>query len=187
MARQIGRLADTKLALKSQISITASNWAEWAPGKYSNFGFWMRSLSSAPRNAPVTHVVPKILDKNCKAVQSICIWTFVSGPFLVPMNHFLYGKVTPHPLGYFHTHDRQRGGGRIRPHPCYLVNQWSYRAPRGGVRKLSTRCFQNILKILRLTLSIGLRSGQRSYFDFSVWRSLGPALSTVFARIIQPK
>ena len=74
-----------------------------------------------------------------------------------------------------------RGGGSD-PTPCYLENQWSYRTPRGGVRKPSTNSSQNTFKILKLTLSFGTRSGQRSNFDVSVWWSLGPAIPFAFAR-----
>ena len=42
--------------------------------------------------------------------------------------------------GLFCTHDRPGGGVESVP-PCYLENQWSYRAQQGGVRKLSTRSF----------------------------------------------
>ena len=70
------------------------------------------------------------------------------------------------------------------PTLCYLENQWSYRTPRGGFRKPSTRSLQSILQILRLLLNLGSRSGQMSNFDVSVWRrlALGPAISIVFAR-----
>ena len=90
---------------------------------------------------------------------------------------------TRHRLGYFRTYDRLGGGGRgerIRPLPCYLEKQWSHRASRGGVWKLSTRSSQSILKILRLTLTMGSRWGQRSNFDVSVWWDIGPAISIAF-------
>lgn len=69
--------------------------------------------------------------------------------------------LTRHRLGYFRTHDSLGGVGSDPP-PCYLENQWSYRAPRGGVRKVSTRPSQSTLKILRLRSTFGSRSGQRS-------------------------
>ena len=74
------------------------------------------------------------------------------------------------------------GGSDPTPPPCYLENKWSYRAPQGSIRKLSTRSSQSILKILWLTLSLGSRSGHRLNFDVSLWRGLGPAISIVFAR-----
>ena len=57
--------------------------------------------------------------------------------------------LTRHRLGYVRTHDRL-GWLRLPP-PRYLKNRWSYRAKRGGARKLSTRPAQIILKMLRLT------------------------------------
>ena len=69
----------------------------------------------------------------------------------------------------------------LPPPPCYLENQWSYRVPRGGVRKFSTSSFHSILNIVRSTLSFGSTSGQRSNFDVSVWWSLGPAILIAFA------
>ena len=70
-----------------------------------------------------------------------------------------------HRLVYFRTHYRL--GDQLRPPPpCHLENKWSYRAPRGGVRKLSTRPPQSIHKILRLTSNLESRAGQRSNFYF---------------------
>ena len=89
---------------------------------------------------------------------------------LCPLPSPANGGLTQHRLGHFRTHD-SRGRGRTHHRgepPCYLENQWSYRAPRDGVRKLSTSSSQSMLKILRLTLSFGSRSGQRSNFDVSV-------------------
>ena len=58
-----------------------------------------------------------------KNVENICIFS-----------------LSRHRLGYLRTHDRLGGG---ESDPRYLENQWSYGAPRGGVRKLSTRPFQS--------------------------------------------
>ena len=89
--------------------------------------------------------------------------------------------IIPVPPGLFPYPRPPGGGGRIRS-PCYLENQWSNRVPRGGVRKLSTRSPQSILKILRLTLNPGSKLGQRSNLNVSVWWSLGPVISIAFAR-----
>ena len=101
------------------------------------------------------------------------VWIGPLGPKMHPLN--------PAPPGLF-PHPRPPGGGVGSDPPCYLENQWPYRTPRGGVRKLSTSSSQSMLKILRLTLSFGSRSGQRSNFDVSVWWSPGPAISIAFAR-----
>ena len=93
---------------------------------------------------------------------------------------FDFRVVNRAPPGPFPYHDRL--GGQIRPPPSISRTNGRIEPRETAFRKLSTRSFQGILKILRLTLSLGSRSGQRSNFDVYVWRSLGPAISIVFAR-----
>ena len=57
--------------------------------------------------------------------------------------------------------------GDPTPLPSYLKNQLSCRAPRGGVRKLSTRYPQSILKILGLPSITG-----QDQVKCQIWTSL---------------
>ena len=87
--------------------------------------------------------------------------------------------LTRHRLGYLFPYQRQSGGRGVRiPLTPYLKSLWSYRAPRGGVRKF----LHEVSPEHKLTLTLGSRSGQMSNFDVSVWWSLGPAISIAFAR-----
>ena len=79
-------------------------WAEWAPGRYSNFGFWISSSWSASQNAPVRSVFLKILDKKCKTGQ--------------PTPQAVGRGLTRAPMEYSRTLPADGGGGCFAPPPA---------------------------------------------------------------------
>ena len=86
--------------------------------------------------------------------------------------------LNPAPPGY--THYRLRGGGSDLTPSLLSREPMVVSSPARRRSKALYVILPSIFKILRLILSLGSRSGKRSNFDVSVWRSIGPAISKVF-------
>ena len=120
----------------------------------------------------------------------LCGYSGSKGNYHKPKQCFVQKKnvsyISRHRLGYFRTPTAWESGGvgSDLPPPCYLEKQWSYRASRGGVRKLCKiyEFFPKHTYDFKTDLKFRVKVRSKVKFWRSVWWSLRPAISIAFAR-----